>query len=226
MRSVDHTTRVRAPRKARTWGRAAQCPRVARPPLSARPLPRGSRHPRSPLRPRPARRARDPSNTVTVAESEFRMCKKSLRGEQMTDSAYIDDAAHWARELTRAESRGPGDMRNAWSRLERRYGVPARTFWALRYRRPKDLWASVYLRLRAAYEAECARQVERLEHEIGITKALVGTDHAAVAAAEAVVGASVAARAPETVSPADWPSDAVKGEGDGETEGRRRSLDV
>lgn len=125
------------------------------------------------------------------------MCKKCLRGEQMTDSAYIDDAARWARELTRAESRGPGDMRNAWHRLERRYGVPARTFWALRYRRPKDLWTSIYLRLRSAYEAECLRQAERLRHEIELTKAVAGADDPVVVAAASVAEAVLGTQAPE-----------------------------
>jgi hypothetical protein len=44
----------------------------------------------------------------------------------MPDAVYVDEAARWARFLTQTESRGPGDLENAWSRLERRYGVPAR----------------------------------------------------------------------------------------------------
>lgn len=119
-------------------------------------------------------------------------------------TATVDEASRWAAELTRMESRGPGDIPNAWQRLERRYGVPARTFWALRYRRPKDLWASIYLRLRSAYEAECLRQVERLKHEIEITKAVTGADDPVVVAAEGVVEAALAARAqtPREASPA------------------------
>ncbi len=114
------------------------------------------------------------------------MCKKSLRDEQMSDRA-VDQAAGWARALTQSEARGPGDLDNAWQRLEARYGVPASTFWSLRYRKPKDIVASIYLRLRGAYEAECQRQMRKLHHEIEITKAIAGADHAAVRAAEALV---------------------------------------
>ena len=83
----------------------------------------------------------------------------------------VEQAAAWARELTRREARGPGDLRNAWRRLEMRYGVSARTFWALRYRRPKDILASTWLRLGAAYRAECERHLRMLRHDIEITKA-------------------------------------------------------
>jgi len=99
----------------------------------------------------------------------------------------VDEAAGWARSLTHKEQRGPGDLENAWRRLEARYGVPVSTFWSLRYRRPKNILASLYFRLRGAYEAECARQVRKLEHELAVTKAKAGADHAAVRAAEALV---------------------------------------
>lgn len=115
------------------------------------------------------------------------MCKHRLQEKRMNDAAYVDEAAAWARELTRREARGPGDMENAWQRLETRYGVPASAFWALRYRKPKDILASVYFRILAAYEAECARQMRKLEHEIAITKAKAGPDHHSVLAAQAVV---------------------------------------
>lgn len=110
-------------------------------------------------------------------------CKKNLQGELMNT---VDQAADWARELTRAEARGPGDIENAWRRLEHRYGVPASTFWGLRYRKPKDVLASVYIRLRAAYQAECERQIRKLQHEITITKAIAGAAGAAVRAASAL----------------------------------------
>lgn len=105
----------------------------------------------------------------------------------MADAAYVNEAAGWARTLTQRESRGPGDIENAWRRLEARYGVPATTFWSLRYRKPKDVLASVYFRLRDAYEAECARQMRLLQHELTITKAKAGTSHPVVVAASAVV---------------------------------------
>lgn len=85
----------------------------------------------------------------------------------------IADAKGWANELVRRESRGPGDVENAMRRLEARYGIPWRTFWQLRYRAPKDVFCGVYLQLKAAYEAECARQERLLRHERSITEAKV-----------------------------------------------------
>jgi hypothetical protein len=106
----------------------------------------------------------------------------------MNDAALVDEAAAWARELTLREARGPGDRENAWRRLEARYGITFGAFWSLRYRRPKAILASLYLRLRAAYAAECERQRRKLEHEIAITRATAGPDHPAVVAAQIVVG--------------------------------------
>jgi hypothetical protein len=83
----------------------------------------------------------------------------------------VADARQWANELIRRESRGPGDLENAMRRLEARYGIPWRTFWALRYRAPADVFVGVYLQLKAAYESECLRQERLLKHEREITKA-------------------------------------------------------
>lgn len=115
--------------------------------------------------------------------------KSPLRTAQTEGAALVEQAAGWANGLVLREARGPGDLPNAMQRLEHRYGIPAQTFWSLRYRKPKDVLASIYFRLRAAYEAECERQQKLLRHELEITKAIAGPDHAAVLAAEAVVGA-------------------------------------
>jgi hypothetical protein len=108
----------------------------------------------------------------------------------MTDAAYVDEAADWARRLTHAEARGPGDLENAWRRLEARYGVSFHTWWALRYRKPKDIAASVYFRMRAAYEDACERQARTLAHELAITKAKVGASNPAVVTTEAALGSA------------------------------------
>jgi hypothetical protein len=102
--------------------------------------------------------------------------------------SVVEQSVFWARELTRREARGPGDIEAAWHRLQHRYGVPFRTFWALRYRRPKTITADIYLRLCAAYQAECDRQMRKLRHELEITRTVAGADHAAVRAAAALVG--------------------------------------
>lgn len=105
----------------------------------------------------------------------------------MSDAAFVDQAATWAKALTASEARGPGDMENAWRRLEARYGVPWRAFWALRYRKPRDITAAIFHRLAAAHAAECERQMRRLRHDIETTRKIAGPDAAAVVAAQAVV---------------------------------------
>ena len=122
-------------------------------------------------------------------EGELQVCENPLRRSVVTDTT-VDRAASWAKRLTQSEARGPGDLENAWRRLEARYGVPWRIFWALRYRCPNEIAASIYLRLQAAYEAECERVLRRTRHELAITKAKAGTDHAVVAEAAALVGES------------------------------------
>lgn len=119
------------------------------------------------------------------------MRKSNSQGEeQMTDAAFVDQAAGWAKHLTQREARGPGDMENAWHRLEARYGVPWRAFWALRYRKPRDITVSLYHRLHSAYVAECERQQRLLAHEIETTKTITGSHTAAIRAAETLVGSA------------------------------------
>jgi len=50
-------------------------------------------------------------------------------------------------------------------RLEARYGIEWRIFWALKYRPPKDIMLGLYLRLLSAYQSELARQKALIEHE-------------------------------------------------------------
>lgn len=111
------------------------------------------------------------------------MCKSSLRG----DMSEVEFAACIARRMTQYEARGPGDMENAWRRLEQRYAIPWRTFWALRYRQPREIARDVYARLEAAYHSECERQRRRLELELEITKAKVGPHSRVVGEVEALL---------------------------------------
>jgi hypothetical protein len=107
----------------------------------------------------------------------------------MTD-AVVNRAASWADALLAKVHRGPGDTIDAaMYRAESKYGIPAQTFWSLRYRPPKDILASVYLRLQSAYEAECAKQEAKLRHEIEMTKRVMGdaAPEALVREAEALV---------------------------------------
>jgi hypothetical protein len=121
------------------------------------------------------------------------MNKNTLRQEQEVydGEAVVSEATVWAEALLQRTYRGPGDTIEAASyRAEQKYGVPAQTFWALRYRKPKDILASIYRTLQAAYEAECGRQEARLRHELALAKALEGNPSlaAAISEAEAALG--------------------------------------
>lgn len=115
----------------------------------------------------------------------------------MSDAeATVNDATGWAELLLQRTFRGPGDTIEAASyRAEQKYGVPANTFWALRYRKPSGILAHIYLRLKAAYEAECGRQEARLRHEIELARALQGgaSLDAAISEAEAALGSEASA---------------------------------
>jgi hypothetical protein len=110
----------------------------------------------------------------------------------MSDVAYRDQAAGWARDLIARESRGPGDTENAMRRLEARYGIAFGALWALRYRAPRDIMASVYFRLRAAYDDARERQLRALQHDIIVAKA-TRPDRNCVRAAEALVERAIQA---------------------------------
>lgn len=97
------------------------------------------------------------------------------RGAEMSDT-YVSQAQGWADFLIHREFRGPGDTLDAaMARCERKHRVPRATLWGLRYRPPKDMLVSLYMRLREAYEAEIAKLDQRLENELR-TAELLGTD--------------------------------------------------
>lgn len=115
-------------------------------------------------------------------------------------TVFVQRAALVSRELTRMKSRGPGDIPNAMRQLEREYGLDYWLLWRLRYTisRIKDVPASAFARLEAAYRAECERQQRRLAHEIQIAEKLTGFD---LDAREPVVGdAQVSPRLPPPVA--------------------------
>ena len=116
--------------------------------------------------------------------------RKSLwKKKQMSDATYLDEAAEWSKSLTRMRARGPGDTENAMRTIEREYGVDYWLQWRLRYRRSvlRDIGVSAYMRLKAAYQAECERQLRKLQHDIAKTEAIAGPADAVVVAAKAVV---------------------------------------
>lgn len=118
------------------------------------------------------------------------MPKNSLREGQMSEAAYVEDAAQIARTLVARERRGPGDTENAMRRLEARYGVPFNAWWSLRYRKPKAIVAGLYARILAARDAEIARQQRILALEAEIAGKRMGLSHPTVRDAAALAGGS------------------------------------
>ena len=115
------------------------------------------------------------------------MGKKGLR---MSDAAYLDQAAMWSKDLTHMKARGPGDTENAMRQIEREYGIDYGFLWSLRYRRERlrIISVSVYETIRAAYRAECERQMRKLENEVRRTEEITGPHSNAVRAAKALLG--------------------------------------
>lgn len=122
-----------------------------------------------------------------VQQHEGLQVRKSSLQDELMSTAHVEEAAGIAKWLTQREALGPGDMENAWHRLEVRYGLPWRLFWSLRYRKPRAIASHVYHHLQAVYQAERDRQMKLLRHDIEITKQIAGADSAAVRAAEALV---------------------------------------
>jgi hypothetical protein len=121
------------------------------------------------------------------------MGKQTLHSEQtpVTDLSVVDEAATWADLLVRREHRGPGDTLDAArQRAARKHKLPEQVLWALRYRKPKRIWADLYKRLEQAVAAEIQSQEARLAHELAITKALPPTAArlALIAETEALLG--------------------------------------
>lgn len=110
----------------------------------------------------------------------------------MSDAAYLDQAAIWSKDLTRMKARGPGDTDNAMRQIEREYGVEYGFLWSLRYRRERlrTISISAYESIRAAYRAECERQMRKLENEITRTEQVAGPNRDSVRAAKALVGST------------------------------------
>jgi hypothetical protein len=116
--------------------------------------------------------------------------------KQMTDVTAVDRAETWVDWLVRREHRGPGDTIDAARlRAARKHRLPERILWALRYRKPKQICADLYLSIESAVAAEVKRQEARLEQELAITKALAPTADrlALIAETEAVLGSQAGA---------------------------------
>lgn len=95
------------------------------------------------------------------------MFKSSLSPEQKEPAVksnvqIVDEAETWARALTKSQSRCAGDYGEAMRRAARAAGVTYSLFWCLHYKKPKDVWASAYLKIKAAYDSERERQMRKV----------------------------------------------------------------
>jgi hypothetical protein len=129
-------------------------------------------------------------HAINLHEGSLKVLKKFLMGKQMSETAFVQEAAHWSRELTRMRARGPGDAENALRGIETDYGINYWTLWQLRYRLAsvKKISAGAYALIKAAYEAERARQFSKLKSDIERTEAITGPESNAVRKARALVG--------------------------------------
>lgn len=88
--------------------------------------------------------------------------KKVMSSAQMA-SGYV-------RRMVENETRGWGDMDNALTRLEAKYGLPFWTLQNLRTGRAKTVEASLFNRIKAAFVDQCGRHAARLLHEAEMAK--------------------------------------------------------
>jgi hypothetical protein len=117
------------------------------------------------------------SRKGTMGEVDLTMDQKSgdafaKRANAIKPAELVNEAAQWAAKLTDEAERKTGKTDTALETVARQTGVNQSTLWRLRYRKPKDLAVSVYMKLKAAFEAAEKRQTERFEHEAKIARSL------------------------------------------------------
>ena len=116
------------------------------------------------------------------------MCKSCLRKQHMNAGALTADARNKFQELVRREARGPGDWLNAVRRLAREFGLPYAKLWAVLYRPPKDISASVYIAIVDAY-AEQERHFTYVRNQTEATGPISTTLHRAAGAMDRLAAA-------------------------------------
>ena len=126
----------------------------------------------------------------TKQHEDLQVRKNLWAKNQMSDAAYLDQAAEWSKRLTRMRARGPGDIENAMRAIERDYGIDYWLLWRLRYRRAdlKNIKVSAYMRLKAGYQTERERQMRILQNENGQLEKITGPHNAVVVAVKGLVG--------------------------------------
>lgn len=117
------------------------------------------------------------SRKGTMGEVDLTMDQKSgdafaKKANAIKPAELVNEAAKWAAKLTDEAERKTGKTDTALETVARQTGVNQSTLWRLRYRKPKDLAVSVYMRLKAAFEAAEKRQYERDKHAATIAGSL------------------------------------------------------
>jgi len=117
------------------------------------------------------------SRKGTLGEERLTMDQKNgdgfaKRANAIKPADLVAEAAEWAARLTNEAERKTGKTDTALETVARQTGVNQSTLWRLRYRKPKDLAVSVYMKLKTAFEAAEQRQIERLQHEAEIARSL------------------------------------------------------
>ena len=118
----------------------------------------------------------------------------------MSEAAYVEEAAGWAEKLIRKTRLHcfAGDLDEAMTEASRRFRISYRTFWKLRYRKPKTISVGVYMRIKEAYENECLRQEAKLRDELATFEKIMGPAAASDPAYRAAKAALVAMERAET----------------------------
>jgi len=116
--------------------------------------------------------------------------REDLRETQkLKASDFVAEAAKWADDLTKAAEQTHGSKEAAIEAVARKTGVNHSTLWSLRYRKPKDIAVSIYMKLKGAYERELMRQEGLLRHDNEIRRAKMGNADSLVVETEAFLAA-------------------------------------
>ena len=97
----------------------------------------------------------------------------------------VEDKLRW---MIDKEMRGPGDGGSALERLIERYKMPAAAVRAVLYRKPADIYLSVFLSISEAYACEVDRWEKAFEHERAIARAKTGVGAALLRLADTLDG--------------------------------------
>lgn len=117
------------------------------------------------------------SRKGTMGETNLSLDQKmgdgfAKKANAIKPADFVAEAAEWAARLTNEAECKTGKTDTALETVARQTGVNQSTLWRLRYRKPKDLAVSVYMKLKTAFEAAEQRQIERLQHEAEIARSL------------------------------------------------------